>query len=274
MSKTFGRYNYALVSRIPDSFSSAIGLSESVNLAEARREHLDLTKILRSLGVDVIELPADESLPDSPYIEDTAAVYNGIALICRPGHPARARETDTIKAIIKKELDLPVIQIADPKATLDGGDVLFTGKEFFVGISGRTNEAGARALAAAFPEYPVTPIRVPNKLVHLKSCMSMAGPDILCISSTPEAREILKLMEREATFRYATLTVPDNGAANVTFVNGTLLYRSEFPNSCELIEKRIDFPKIPIKLWELSKAQGTLSSLALLVNKPKRSMKS
>ena len=92
MAKTFNRYNYAIVSRVPDSFSSAIGLSETVNLSEARREHLDLTKILRNLGVDVIELPADESLPDSPYVEDTAAVYNGIALICRPGHPARVRE--------------------------------------------------------------------------------------------------------------------------------------------------------------------------------------
>ena len=42
----------------------------------------------------------------------------------------------------------------------DGADVLFTGKEFFVGISSRTNEAGARALAAAFPEYVVSPVIV------------------------------------------------------------------------------------------------------------------
>ena len=44
--------------------------------------------------------------------------------------------------------------------TADGADVLFTGKEFFVGISSRTNEAGARALAAAFPEYVVSPVIV------------------------------------------------------------------------------------------------------------------
>lgn len=37
---------------------------------------------------------------------------------------------------------------------------LFTGREFFVGISEWTNEAGARAVAAAFPEYPCTPIKV------------------------------------------------------------------------------------------------------------------
>lgn len=34
------------------------------------------------------------------------------------------------------------------------------GREFFVGISEFTNEAGARAVAAAFPEFPCTPVKV------------------------------------------------------------------------------------------------------------------
>lgn len=34
------------------------------------------------------------------------------------------------------------------------------GKEFFVGISERTNLGGARAVAAAFPEFPCTPVKV------------------------------------------------------------------------------------------------------------------
>lgn len=52
------------------------------------------------------------------------------------------------------------MEIADPNAKLEGTDVLFTGKEFFVGISQFTNEAGARAVAKAFPEFPCVPIRV------------------------------------------------------------------------------------------------------------------
>lgn len=30
--------------------------------------------------------------------------------------------------VLKKELDLPIIEMSDAKARLDGGDVLFTGK--------------------------------------------------------------------------------------------------------------------------------------------------
>ncbi len=62
--------------------------------------------------------------------------------------------------MLKKDLDLPLAEIADPKAKLDGGDVLFTGREFFVGLSKWTNEGGAKAVAAAFPEYPCVPIKV------------------------------------------------------------------------------------------------------------------
>lgn len=160
MLGSYGKYTHAVVCRVPNSLTQALGAADKINLEEARREHENYVRILRSLGLDVIELPADESLPDSPFVEDTAVVANGVALICRPGHPSRKREVDVIKAILKKELRLPIMEIADPSATLDGGDVLFTGREFFVGISHRTNEAGARAVAAAFPEFPVSPVIV------------------------------------------------------------------------------------------------------------------
>jgi hypothetical protein len=46
-------------------------------------------------------------------------------------------------------------------------DSRFLGREFFVGISQWTNEAGARAVAAAFPEYPCTPIKVKPETLAL-----------------------------------------------------------------------------------------------------------
>jgi dimethylargininase len=39
----------------------------------------------------------------------------------------------------------------DPSVKLDGGDVLFTGREILVGLSSRTNQAGVEAVEAAFP---------------------------------------------------------------------------------------------------------------------------
>lgn len=36
-------------------------------------------------------------------------------------------QVESVRAVLKKELDIPLAEIADPNAKLDGGDVLFTG---------------------------------------------------------------------------------------------------------------------------------------------------
>ena len=90
----------------------------------------------------------------------------------------------------------------------------------------------------------------------------MAGPDVICVGAGKAAQEVLKVrgklqfsvwfstsvgtlfylfvsvqrIEREATFSYQTLTVPEDIAANVLYVNGTLIHRSvdEIPESCKV----------------------------------------
>lgn len=269
----FGRYTHAIVCRLPNSFAEgAVGLSGPVRLEEARRQHEAYVRALRQLEVDVIELPADEGHPDCVFVEDCAVVCNGIALLCRPGHESRRGEVDTIRAVIKKELELPIVEVLDPKATLDGGDVLFTGREFFVGLSQRTNEAGAAAVAAAFPEFSCTPVRVPAGHLHLKDLVSMAGQDVLCVSETEASQTVLKRIEREATFRYQTLTVREPVAANCVLVNGTLIHRprSECPDACDVFEDRLTTALSPVCFSEVGKAQAMLSCCSILIRKTKR----
>ncbi|XP_046683260.1 N(G),N(G)-dimethylarginine dimethylaminohydrolase 1 [Homalodisca vitripennis] len=258
------KFTHAVVCRIPNSFKS-----KDINFEEAKRQHETYVRLLRNIGLDVIELPPDEALPECVYVEDTAVVCNGIALITRPGNPARLKEVETIRSVLKKELDLPVVDISDEAAKLDGGDVLFTGREFFVGLSKWTNEAGARAVAAAFPEYPCTPIKV-GDTQHLKYMISMAGPDVFCVSSSKSSQEVLKRIEREATFGYQILTVPEEVAANVLYINGTLVHRSEdeIPDSCKVFYDKIDFARHAVNVSELVKLSNSgLSSCCLLLRR-------
>lgn len=41
--------------------------------------------MLKSLGLKVISIPADDLYPDCVFIEDTAVVVDGVALITIPG---------------------------------------------------------------------------------------------------------------------------------------------------------------------------------------------
>lgn len=61
---------------------------------------------------------------------------------------------------------------------------------------------------------------------HLKYYVSLGGPDLLFVSNSRESQEILRRIEREATFTYQILTLSEEHAANVLFINGTLVHRS------------------------------------------------
>ncbi|XP_010080815.1 PREDICTED: N(G),N(G)-dimethylarginine dimethylaminohydrolase 1-like, partial [Pterocles gutturalis] len=102
-------------------------------------------------------------------------------------------EQEKVEAMkrVLESLNLNIVEMVDENATLDGGDVLFTGREFFVGLSRRTNQRGAEILADTFKDYAVSTVPVHDSL-HLKSFCSMAGPNLIAIGSSEAAQKALK----------------------------------------------------------------------------------
>lgn len=270
--KTAGKKNKNKTKKDKNKNAETQPKYEPVDFDSANEELNNYIATLRMLNVDVIELCPDESLKyDSVFIGDIAVTVNGLALLCRPRD--RLDEVNEVKQIIKVELNLPIIEINDETALLNGGDVLWTGREIFVGLSNETNESGARAVAAAFPEFSVTPVKVPPKdNLRLKSYITMAGPDILCTNKSPEAQSILRRMEREASYNYKLITVEDEKASNVLYLNGTLIHRNDLPNSVSVLQDKIDYSRVPVKISELCKnnPHHGLDSLCLLVRKSHR----
>lgn len=75
------------VCRIPLSLRT-----RGIEIDVAKKEFEAYVQLLRELELDVIEMPQDEELPESVFIEDTAVVCNNIALITKPGNPTRLKE--------------------------------------------------------------------------------------------------------------------------------------------------------------------------------------
>lgn len=70
-------------------------------------------------------------------------------------------------------------------------------------------------------------LQVPNG-TRLKHHITVAGPDLLSVGSGDGATEVLHRIQREASFQeYMKITVPEDCAANVLYINGTLVHRSE-----------------------------------------------
>ncbi|XP_045334055.1 N(G),N(G)-dimethylarginine dimethylaminohydrolase 1 isoform X2 [Leopardus geoffroyi] len=289
----FGRATHAVVRALPESLCQHAlrrAKGDEVDFARAERQHQLYVGVLGSkLGLQVVKLPADESLPDCVFVEDVAVVCEETALITRPGAPSRRKEimeqsmvfttflstcvsVDMMKEALEK-LQLNLVEMKDENATLDGGDVLFTGREFFVGLSKRTNQRGAEILADTFKDYAVSTVPVADAL-HLKSFCSMAGPNLIAIGSSESAQKALKIMQQMSDHRYDKLTVPDDMAANCIYLNipnkgHVLLHRTpeEYPESAKVYEKLKDHMLIPVSHSELEKVDGLLTCCSILINK-------
>ncbi|XP_038000412.1 N(G),N(G)-dimethylarginine dimethylaminohydrolase 1 isoform X2 [Motacilla alba alba] len=188
------------------------------------------------------------------------------------GWPGPPVQVEAMKRVLES-LNLNIVEMVDENATLDGGDVLFTGREFFVGLSRRTNQRGAEILADTFKDYAVSTVPVHDSL-HLKSFCSMAGPNLIAIGSSEAAQKALKTMQQMSDHRYDKLTVPDDAAANCIYLNipskgHVLLHRApeEYPESAKVFEKLKDHMLIPIANTELAKVDGSLTCCSVLINK-------
>jgi len=266
-----GRYSHAVVSRVPKSFQSVPTIDGTcIDLDRAREQQECLVQCLRNLGVDVLELPPDEASPYSVFTSDCSVTLNGIALICRPAGGGRGEDTDTVRAVLKKEIGLTVVELDTQKALLNGSDVLFTGSEFFVGIGKETNTEGALNVARTWPEYPCTPVKLEGQR-SLSDRLTLAGPEVLAVGGGQHPQTVLRRIEREATNRYQTLTLPEDEAANCMYVNNTLVHAHsiEIPLSSKVFSEKISFATKEISLSEFQKTGRGLSSLCILVKKSK-----
>uniref|UniRef100_A0A3Q2WM79 DDAH family member 2, ADMA-independent n=1 Tax=Haplochromis burtoni TaxID=8153 RepID=A0A3Q2WM79_HAPBU len=247
----YGHFTHAVVRGIPETFGKKAGDSQengevSVDLAKAQRQFGCLTGALRQkVGLQLIEIPPDPELPESWKIEDVAVIQGDTALITRPFKEQRQSEVEAVRRVMS-ELNLTVVEMDGEQsdsvgATLEGSDILFTGREFFVGISSHTNRRGAEVLADTFRDFAVSTVPVCDG-ARLKNICSMGGPNTIIFSNSDGAKKTLRMMEQLTDHHYDVLTVPEELAANCIYIKGLskrdfLLHRpaDECPDSVSCV---------------------------------------
>jgi len=219
----------------------------------ALAQHEAYVDALRTLGLDVTVLEPLPDFPDAHFVEDTAIVLPEVAVIALPGHPSRRGETGPMAAVL--ETHRPLARI-EPPGALDGGDVLLVGRQLFVGLSARTNRAGADQLAAIARAhgYDCTAVPVPDGL-HLKSSVNELGHELLVTQGFAGD-------ERLADQRKVLVPAGEEYAANTLRINHTLLTPAGFPGTRAALD-RTGMPIVELALSEMQKLDGGLTCLSL-----------
>jgi dimethylargininase len=225
------------------------------DFARACQQHDAYIQALETCGLSVTILAPEEAFPDSTFIEDTCLVTDHCAVITRPGHPSRQGETKTVAEAMRR-FDRPVMEITAP-GTLDAGDVMQVDRHFYVGLSGRTNEAGIRQLEQILGHFGYTVSAVAlTSVLHLKTGVSYLAHNCLLawgeFVTHPEFSEftILEVADDEAY------------AANSVWINDRVLVPDGFEKTREQIESR-GYVTIAVDVSEFQKLDGGLSCLSL-----------
>ncbi len=253
-------FRYAIVRPPGDNFAEGLTSANlgTPDLALALAQHQAYCAALESCGLKVFRLPPDLEHPDSTFVEDTAVLTKQVAILARPGAASRLGEVAGVRDCIQRAY--PVVREIQHPGTLDGGDVCEAGSHFFIGISHRTNEEGARQLsrflcAEGYTAMTVD-IRNTDSILHLKSGLAyLENGDLIVMAG---------LAAREEFAGYNLIPVPadESYACNCVLVNDRVLVPAGFPFVAGQLE-RLGYKTTALEMSEFRKMDGGLSCLSL-----------
>jgi dimethylargininase len=218
-------------------------------------EHQAYVAALTSAGTSVSVLPPLEDFPDSVFVEDPALLLPQGAILLRPGAPSRTGEAAAIALTLR---DLFEVVLELPFGFADGGDVLLTPHGVMIGLSDRTDRAGAEALAglAAQLGHEAVIVETPGGVLHLKSACSLLDEEtILCTSGLAESMIF-------NGFRLVVAADGEDAAANALRINDFVLVGAAYPKTAELLDA-LGFPVVALETAEIGKLDAGLSCLSL-----------
>ncbi len=221
----------------------------------ALKQHDGYIRALQQCGLDVSILAAEEEFPDSTFVEDVALLTPSCAILCNPGAASRAGEVSSIRATIESFYS-NVHTITSP-GTIEAGDIMMVDQHYYIGLSQRTNKAGAEQMIAILEEYGMTGSSVPlQEVLHLKTGLGyLQEQNLLACGEflqTPDFRKY-HLLEVDTEEAYA---------ANSVWINGTVLTPEGFPKTRRLIESA-GYNVLEVDVSEFQKIDGGLSCLSL-----------
>ena len=230
---------------------------EPIDLAVAVEQHERYEMALRDAGIAVTRIPARDDLPDSVFVEDTAIVFDEIAVLTRPGAQKRRDEVESVGEMLVAHR--PLARIAEP-ATLDGGDVLVLEKNVYVGLTARSTLSGVQQLRALLSPLGYTVRAVPVAgCLHLKSAVTRAGTRLLVVNPAwvdPAVFEGWDVLPVDAT---------EPHAGNVLWLGTVTIVAEAFARTNARLARAGDARLVPVPASELAKAEGGVTCCSLVL---------
>ena len=218
-------------------------------------QHENYIETLKKCGLKVYVLDAEEDYPDSVFIEDVALLTPECAIITNPGAETRKGEILSIAGILP-EFFQNIEKINEP-GTIEAGDIMMVGSHYYIGLSERTNKAGATQMISILKKYNLNGSMVAlEKVLHLKTGLSYLENNNLVACG-----EFLSKAEFQK-FDIIKVDEDESYAANCIWLNGKVVVPLGFIKTKKKIELA-GYETIEVDVSEFQKLDGGLSCLSL-----------
>ncbi len=228
---------------------------QSIDLALAEREHAEYRAALAACGCEVTLLDVNRGMPDSVFVEDTALVFDELAVMMSPGAESRRGEPAGIEPELARYRRIERIVLP---GTMDGGDVVVAGRSVYVGASARTNDDGIvqlRGILRPFG-YSVTAVPVTGCL-HLKTACSALPDGRLLVNA-----DWIDVGPLPAT-RLVPVPADEPWAGDVLVIGDQIIVSDAFPRTIGLLGG-MGWRIRPVRVSEFAKAEGGVTCLSLV----------
>jgi dimethylargininase len=218
-------------------------------------EHRGYATALADAGVSVAMLPPLEDYPDSVFVEDPALTFSEGAILLRPGAATRIGEAAHLRAALEQRFAM-VREIDEGHA--DGGDVLVTPKVILIGLSARTDRAGADALVRALAAFgrKARIVLPPEGALHLKTAVSLIDEQTVLTTAAGADSGIF------AGLRHLIVPAGEEAAANALRVNERLLVGRQFPRTIAMLREEA-YDVVPLDTRQIGLIDAGLSCMSL-----------
>lgn len=227
-----------------------------IDVHVAESQHHGYIQAIKKLGYAVLELPAEKDLPDSVFVEDTAIILPEVALITRPGADSRKPETESIAEVLRRYRELVVIEAP---GSLDGGDVLVLGRNIYVGLSTRSNQAAIDQMNQLLGKYGYHTQGVEmHDCLHLKTAVTRVDDKTLLIN-----RRWVDVENFEG-FDLIDVDESEPFGANCLPLGEAIIFPVAFPKTGARLQAH-GYELEPVVVDELAKAEGAVTCCSLIL---------
>jgi dimethylargininase len=175
--------------------------------------------------------------------------------VLRPGAPTRDAEGEALAPALGRYFG-EVARLSEGR--VDGGDILVLPDEILIGLSRRTDRAGAERFGECARSLGrrVRVVETPAGLLHFKSgCSLLDEETVLAVPALAEA-DLFGDLDVVRTSR------GEDGAANALRINDSLLISDLYPATAEMLASR-GLAVVPLETRQIETLDAGLSCMSL-----------